>query len=60
MSSILERLKMIGKHASVNVGGIIVDVELIDYKTSYGKERWLVKPLSGEGKIWVEKFTLKK
>lgn len=51
---------MIGKHASVNVGGIIVDVELIDYKTSYGKERWLVKPLSGEGKIWVEKFTLKK
>lgn len=57
--SLLEKTKLIGKLAMVNIGGLCVDVEIVDYKTSYGKDRWLVKPVSGEGKIWVEAFTIK-
>lgn len=29
-------------------------VKIHDYKKSYGKHRFLVKPLKGDGEVWVE------
>ena len=44
----------IGEKTLVSVGGLRVEVEIMDYKNSYGKDRWLVKPVSGEGEVWME------
>lgn len=50
-----EKLKFIGKKTTIVVGGMTINVKILDYKTSYGHDRWLVTPLSGEGQVWVEK-----
>lgn len=49
----------IGRHGSITVlGGVGVTVQVIDVKMSYGKVRYLVKPLNGWGSAWVENFIL--
>ena len=55
MSNMKELIeKYVGKDARIFVGGLTVDVEVKDVKVSYGKERYLVSPLSGIGQVWVE------
>lgn len=49
-----EQLKNIGKKTSISVNGLRVFVRILDFKSSYGHERWLVSPVSGEGQVWVE------
>ena len=44
----------IGKIARVECRGFSVYVEILDYRTAYGKDRWLVEPLAGEKKAWVQ------
>ena len=34
--------------------GFTIIVEILDFKQSYGRNRWLVKPVSGQGEAWVE------
>lgn len=50
----MEKKTYIGKIARIQCRGINVFVEILDYKTAYGKDRWLVEPLAGEKKAWVE------
>lgn len=54
--SVAELAKLIGQEVAVFVGGLNVNVRITDVKQSYGKTRYLVTPLSGEGAVWVESF----
>lgn len=54
-----EKMKLIGKKAIISTGGLKVNVKVLDYKQTYGHERWLVSPVSGDGKVWVEKILIK-
>lgn len=44
--------------AHLKVGELLVMVEVIDYKNSYGQDRWLVTPTSGSGETFVETGSL--
>lgn len=57
--SLKEQIVNIGKEANISLGGLVVTVIIQDYKNSYGKDRWLVTPVSGSGEIWVESIKLK-
>lgn len=52
--SYAKQAAVIGKRGYIKLGGLEVSIEVLDYKNSYGKDRWLVTPLSGAGEIWVE------
>lgn len=51
---IKEKMAVIGTMRPLEISGFIVFVNVLDYKCSWGKDRWLVTPCSGEGQIWVE------
>lgn len=34
--------------------GFYIQVGIKDFKLSYGRERYLIAPVSGEGKKWIE------
>ena len=38
--------------------GLRVDVRLIDHKSAYGNDLWLVEPVEGEGRAWVNESRL--
>jgi len=46
--------EFVGKIVKVNLNSLLVDVEVIDVKSSYGKDRYQITPVSGEGEVWVE------
>ena len=50
--------KYIDKIANIRLGGLIVNVKVLDIKTGWGKTRFLVQPVEGAGQIWVEEVTL--
>lgn len=52
--------KTIGKRGTIEMGGLLVEVEVINYKQAYGKDRWEVNPIAGSGKIWVENVRIAK
>jgi len=56
MATATEGMKDVGKKGRIFMPRteIQVDVEIVDYKESWGKPRWLVKPVSGAGQTWVE------
>ena len=49
----------VGKVATIKLGGLVVDVKVIDVKNSYGRDRYLISPVKGEGEVWVEAINLK-
>lgn len=48
----------IGKQGWIEFGKLMVDVKILDYKRSYGRDRWLVTPIAGSGQVWVENVKL--
>ena len=53
-------MEIMGTTQEVLLGGLTVKVKVLDYKQSYGKDRWLITPVEGSGEVWVEKeFTSK-
>lgn len=51
----------VGKTAHIETPqGILVEVEVLEYIPSYGRDRWKVKPISGEKEAIVEKLEFKK
>lgn len=48
----------VGKKATVDMGGLTVEVKIVDVKKSYGRDRYLITPVAGKGEVWVEKVTL--
>lgn len=57
--SYVEKSKNIGKIGTIGLGGLSIQVEILDYKNSYGKDRWQVQPKAGTGKIWIEYVSVK-
>ena len=53
-----EIINYIGKQGWIEFGKLMVDVKILDYKRSYGRDRWLVTPVSGSGQVWVENVRL--
>jgi hypothetical protein len=49
-----DKVAKVGERGMIFVGGLKVEVEIVDYKYSYGKDLWLVKPVSGSGERWTE------
>lgn len=54
-----ELLQTIGKEGFISLNGLKVNVKVLDVKNSYGRIRYQVTPLSGEGEIWVENIVVK-
>lgn len=50
--------KYAGKTGHIELNGLKVKVNILDYKTAYGNERWLVSPISGSGQTWTEQNPL--
>lgn len=38
---------------------LIIDVEILQERTMFGRPEWLVKPVSGEGQFWTQKLEQK-
>lgn len=55
MYMLKEKIAIIGTEQDIPLGMLMVKVTVLDYKQSYGKDRWLVTPVSGDGQVWVEK-----
>jgi hypothetical protein len=60
---VFERSKeVVGKKAVIglNVRNYNVDIEVIikGFKMTYGRERYLVEPAAGKGKMWVENIKI--
>ena len=56
MKALLE--KYVGKKGFVYLEGLKVEVKILDVKSSYGKERFLITPVAGGGEVWKEQITL--
>ena len=44
----------VGKQGTVSLGGLKVHVDILDYKKSYGRDRFFVTPVAATGEVWVE------
>jgi hypothetical protein len=49
-----DKVAKVGEKGMMFAGGFKVEVEIVDYKNSYGRDRWLVKPIAGSGEVWTE------
>jgi hypothetical protein len=56
MKNLIE--KYVGKGATIRVKNFKFEVLINDVRTSYGKEQFLVSPMSGSGESWVEEIEL--
>lgn len=45
---------LIGKKAFVKFSNMFVRVVILDIKNKYGRVRYLIRPIDGEGEKWVE------
>jgi len=57
--------KLIGKTVSYvpktqNGDGLKFRVKIISWRSSYGKNRFLIEPIAGTGRIWTEHIELPK
>jgi len=51
----IEKIKLVGTKIIIKLDEFNIEVFIIDFKTSYGRDRWLVKPVAGTGEKWIEK-----
>lgn len=49
---------LVGKEAYIWTSGLVIYVTIEEIKVTYGKIRYLVSPVQGEGKSWVENVQL--
>jgi hypothetical protein len=49
----------VGRKGTIEANGLAINVKILDYKTAYGKERWLVAPVSGSGQAWIQRVSIK-
>ena len=57
--SLKTKLVHIDKPATIKCGDLTIDVIVRDFKQSYGNDRWLVEPIAGTGRAWVETISPK-
>jgi hypothetical protein len=52
--NVKELAQLIDTQAGILLGGLVVRVFVRDIKNVYGRTRYLVEPVAGNGAIWVE------
>jgi len=52
-----EKMKKLGTIGTIKIDKFLINVHVLNFKTAYGRDRWLVKPVSGSGEVWVENVT---
>lgn len=50
----VEMAQYVGKKGFLPIGGLKVDIEILDVNEQWGRLRFLVRPLAGEGQVWTE------
>ena len=55
-----EKIAVLNTEQQIPFGTLMVKVMVLDYKQAYGKDRWLVTPVAGDGQVWVEADFIKK
>jgi hypothetical protein len=48
----------IGRIGYIYLSGLRINVKIIDIKERWGRTRYLVKPVDGDGEIWVENIRI--
>jgi len=58
-----ESARLIGRDASMRIklssSSVIVPVKILDARQAYGRSRFLVSPIGGDGSAWVESDRLR-
>lgn len=45
----------VGERAKVKLkNGLVMEVRVLEQKFTYGKSRYLITPVAGSGKVWVQ------
>jgi hypothetical protein len=52
--TLAEASKRLGQTVSTSYKGASIHWTVKDHKSAYGRDRWLLVPVSGEGEIWVD------
>lgn len=55
-----EKIKKIGTKAMITFNNLKFEVFIVLFKNSFGRDRWLVKPVAGSGETWVENVEFEK
>lgn len=50
----------VGKTATIVFKEFTFEVRILDHKLQYGRDRYLVTPVSGSGQMWVQNIEIKK
>lgn len=58
MATYKEGSARVGKKGLIEIDELTFEVEILDFKQAYGKDRWLVRPVAGHGERWVEEVTV--
>ena len=48
-----ERAELVGREGTVNLDGLNVSVVVVDVRDAWGRLQLQVRPVSGNGEIWV-------
>ena len=51
-------LQMIGRIGTIQDGGLVYQVTIVDVKESYGRTRYLVTPVAGQGEDWRQNVSI--
>ena len=52
-----DSVKLIGQVKCVSFGGMLIEVKIVDVKWVYGKTRFQITPVKGQGLVWVENLS---
>lgn len=50
-----DKITKLNTQARYTINGMSIPVMVLDYKHSYGCDRWQITPVGGNGKQWVQK-----
>lgn len=51
--SVKDQAARIGTRAMYSVGELVIEVEILDIRSNFGRTDVLVRPVSGTGQAWV-------
>lgn len=52
--------KTAGKIGIITFKGLFFEVVILDVVNKYGRDRYLVEPVAGKGKVWVQNIQIEK
>lgn len=52
----VDTLKHVGDIGLIELKTLLIKVRVLNFKSEYGRERYLVEPIDGVGQVWVQKI----